>query len=374
MLRRLTILHRSIFVAISVVVAIVILIFVVYVLFRRRHHHLFVHTQEEECFFLNDHVHRMMSTNKKEFVAPLSQSCTYEPLAQKKRFIWCPVNTPDLLETFLNELQPPIGDVVIQFDVQSFPSEYPESIVQRILTHPYIRIAYIKNLEWDTVHPKVRFAPIGIDFHTIARGPRWGVPKTSVAQQIQTLQHIYKTFAIPNPQRECAIAITFPLERNHYTDTRTEERSARMQYQPALLTREACAIYLEKSSVSSFVRKPRKFIDRESAWERMCTCAFTLSPLGAGYDCHRTWEALLLGSIVIVPWSPISAHLQRMRLPVIVIRSLHEITPYNLLKWHSEYAPRVLVPQIRTLLSSEFWAEQFTFEQSRKIHGGRRVV
>ena len=35
-------------------------------------------------------------------------------------------------------------------------------------------------------------------------------------------------------------------------------------------------------------------------WELQSQYQFVLSPHGAGLDCHRTWEALLLGCIPIV--------------------------------------------------------------------------
>jgi len=46
------------------------------------------------------------------------------------------------------------------------------------------------------------------------------------------------------------------------------------------------------------------FTTRDVSWRMNAGCAFTLSPAGAGLDCHRTWEALLLGSIPVVLRSP----------------------------------------------------------------------
>ncbi len=51
---------------------------------------------------------------------------------------------------------------------------------------------------------------------------------------------------------------------------------------------------------------------------------FTLSPRGNGLDCHRTWEALLMGSIPIVITSSLDPLYKD--LPVLIINDWKEIT------------------------------------------------
>jgi hypothetical protein len=50
-----------------------------------------------------------------------------------------------------------------------------------------------------------------------------------------------------------------------------------------------------------------------------------------GLDCHRTWEALALGHIVLVPTSSLDP--LYTGLPVVPFRSWDEIAPANLEKW-----------------------------------------
>jgi len=52
---------------------------------------------------------------------------------------------------------------------------------------------------------------------------------------------------------------------------------------------------------------------------------FVLSPHGAGLDCHRTWEALLLGCIPIVKAAKLNDLFTD--LPVIVVNDWREISP-----------------------------------------------
>ncbi len=51
---------------------------------------------------------------------------------------------------------------------------------------------------------------------------------------------------------------------------------------------------------------------------------FVLSPWGNGLDCHRTWEALLVGCIPVVKTSTLDPLYED--LPVIIVQDWHEIT------------------------------------------------
>lgn len=76
---------------------------------------------------------------------------------------------------------------------------------------------------------------------------------------------------------------------------------------------------------------------------------FVASPNGLGIDCHRTWEALLVGTIPIVTKSPITALFDD--LPVLIIEDWNQITrefleekfveitskSYNLEKLYADY-------------------------------------
>jgi len=68
-------------------------------------------------------------------------------------------------------------------------------------------------------------------------------------------------------------------------------------------------------------------------WRKRGAYAFVLSPHGTGLDCHRTWEALALGHIVIVPSS--SLDLLYRDLPVVAVKDWSELTAEKLAKWIS---------------------------------------
>ena len=65
-------------------------------------------------------------------------------------------------------------------------------------------------------------------------------------------------------------------------------------------------------------------VPRGDTWKAMSLTAFTLSPRGGGLDCHRTWEALVLGSVPVVKSSPLDP--LYAGLPVLVVGDWTELT------------------------------------------------
>ncbi|MGE0009716.1 MAG: hypothetical protein AB7F19_04175 [Candidatus Babeliales bacterium] len=70
----------------------------------------------------------------------------------------------------------------------------------------------------------------------------------------------------------------------------------------------------------------------------LASSKFVLSPRGSGVDCHRTWEALLMGSYPIV----ISSFLDVLfeDLPVVIIQDWQQITPDFLKQKYQEFAQK----------------------------------
>jgi hypothetical protein len=66
---------------------------------------------------------------------------------------------------------------------------------------------------------------------------------------------------------------------------------------------------------------------------------FVLSPRGRGWDCHRTWEALYLGSIPIVKDS--SCRELFRDLPVLVVKDWTEITEEFLFQSYQDFQKKV---------------------------------
>ncbi len=84
--------------------------------------------------------------------------------------------------------------------------------------------------------------------------------------------------------------------------------------------------------------------------------AFVIVTYGRGLDGHRTWEALLLGCIVIVKKGPLDVHYRG--LPVVSIEEWEEITAENLARWLAEFGSSFDRSRVAQLLSMEHWSRQ----------------
>jgi len=74
----------------------------------------------------------------------------------------------------------------------------------------------------------------------------------------------------------------------------------------------------------------------EVLWRRHADHAFVISPRGSGWDCHRTWEAILLRSIPIVR----SSHVDPLYagFPVAIVDDWREVTPAAMAAWRERFS------------------------------------
>ena len=89
---------------------------------------------------------------------------------------------------------------------------------------------------------------------------------------------------------------------------------------------------------------------RSELWRQRGRYAFSASPHGLGLDCHRTWEGLVLGQIVLVPTSSIDPLFEGLR--VVPLSTWDAITEQNLERWRAELAE---LPHPAPQLTSEHW-------------------
>ncbi len=74
----------------------------------------------------------------------------------------------------------------------------------------------------------------------------------------------------------------------------------------------------------AFCYTDRSSLTLEQYLMQLIRSRFVLSPRGNGLDCHRTWEALLMGAIPIVKTSSLDPLFED--LPVLIINDWHDIT------------------------------------------------
>lgn len=161
--------------------------------------------------------------------------------------------------------------------------------VKTILNHNNVVRMYAQN-GWGH-HEKFTKIPIGLDYHTFIK---YRVPPV---KQEELLTRI-RDDSVPFHQRELLCFVNF----GGYWQDR---------------------ITAHKDIPKKLVYEMKTGTPREVIWKLQVRYAFVISPFGHGMDCHRTWEALVLGCIPIVRKSPISDIFED--LPVLMVNKWSDI-------------------------------------------------
>lgn len=163
---------------------------------------------------------------------------------------------------------------------------------------PYLDHEYWKVLNDDTLaywigmnvdrpnHPKMIQIPIGL------------APKNIVYSDFKAIIDVLDQ--IPKVK-------TYLLYLNHHDGTNPAERKP----------------IREIFQTKPFCYNPGR-LNFEAYFQNLASSKFVLSPPGSGFDCYKTWEALLVGCIPIVKRSPIVSLFDD--LPVVIIDDWNEVT------------------------------------------------
>jgi hypothetical protein len=178
---------------------------------------------------------------------------------------------------------------------------------------------------------KIVQIPIGLDYHTILRNPNnpWRQPDEGYlpAQQEEILIDIVKK-SIPFFERIPKIYINYNINNDRFN-----QRQLALDTIPNELT-----------------SKNTDFIPRTNTWQNMSNHTFVLCPTGMGLDCHRTWEALILGCIPIVCVKEFKTLFED--LPVLLVNDWSEVTQELLDKTIEDFKNRTFNENKLTL---EYW-------------------
>lgn len=199
------------------------------------------------------------------------------------------------------------------------------------IENPYILHCYIQNCVLK--HPKVSLLPIGLDYHTMSNYEmEWG-PRTNPVDQEKQMEEL-RLQSKPFWERK------IKCYSNFHFQTWTKFGSSRIQAMEEI---------------------PKDLIDYEpSKVQRIVThrnqieYAFVPSPHGNGLDCHRTWEALILGCIPIVKKSILDPLYEN--LPVLIVDQWSDINQSLLTKTVEEFKHKTFDLEKLTL---KYWVNQF---------------
>jgi len=253
------------------------------------------------------------------------------------------------LKSFVRQVLPHVTArfVLVTGDSDSCVPSEPGAEAQAILDAPNVLHWFTQNYDGSTDTGKMSPIPIGIDFHMLAEKPIWGESCASPVQQEQALQFIAQGLA-PVGERTRKVYVDFAWQRSWgLFNYRT--------YHPLQGTglRQSRRWLAKRLRANRAVHCQNGPIPRSEMWRRRGEFAFVLSPPGNGLDCHRTWEALALGHIVLVPSSSLNSLYSD--LPVVILNRWAELTPENLEYWLSLHASR---RGIAEKLTSAYWVNR----------------
>lgn len=208
---------------------------------------------------------------------------------------------------------------------------------RELLQDPKLLFWFTQNLDAGGKHPKLRVLPIGLDFHTISNGPKWGHEQATPAQQEAELERLRAEMP-KNGERLSKAHADF-----HFNKKKDQVWGDDRDSVQRVLADNAAVVF-----------QARK-LSRSELWREKTRYAFVVSPHGNGLDCHRTWESLVLGNIPIVKRSSIDPLYEG--LPVVMVDDWREITPENLRRWHTQHRDAFERPEVLERLTNRYWIE-----------------
>lgn len=223
--------------------------------------------------------------------------------------------------------------------------------VETALSHPGLIHWFMENYE----HPRhyidagrITPLPLGLNFHKLDpaspnQSRDMGLPAPPPVQQLDM-----KAIAARLPplrDRPLKLYCNFHLNM----DTFLRHPHARKRADARAAARDALR---DKPFV---LWEPRQ-APRHRVWARHGGISFEASPRGNSIDCHRTWEALILGSIPIVETSLMDPIYKG--LPVAIVKDWREVTEERLAMWKEEFLPWFDDPLPPQLYSSH-WIDRF---------------
>jgi len=254
------------------------------------------------------------------------------------------------LKSFVKQVLPVVraSFVLVTGDSDScVPSEVP-SEARAILDCPKVAHWFTQNYDGTRAQERISPLPIGIDFHMLSERPIWGENITSPLQQERTLNSVRNSLPLPG-HRLRRVYADFGWQRG--LGLRHYRRYHRLK---GAKLREIRQQIVRKLWKNEDIHWQTGLLSRTDMWRRRGEYAFVLSPHGMGLDCHRTWEALALGHIVLVPSSSLNA--LYAGLPVVPLESWSDVNSENLEKWLS--IAGLVSEAVPNQLKASYWVSQ----------------
>jgi hypothetical protein len=203
------------------------------------------------------------------------------------------------------------------------PSELDAKTVAALLNSPWLVSWHTQNYD-GFAHPKLSPIPLGLDLHT--RSSRRG------AHHLATMYQRCRNGRQPLDQRPLRVFCDF----NVSISSRDRQQA------------------IAEIWKSDHVDLLNKRLPQKAIWQRYAQYPFVLSARGNGIDCHRTWEILYLGSIVITKRSSLDQLYKD--LPVALVDDWNEVLEKpRLAIWLEQFAGLADRERINARLTPEHY-------------------
>jgi hypothetical protein len=222
-----------------------------------------------------------------------------------------------------------------------------ERNIKKLFNSPLLLRWYCQNYDSHKRNDKIHLIPLGIDYHTLSSNKKiyWGKNKSAKEQDLE-LQELAKEAPKFSEKKNLAFANYHFVNINRHNNDRKQATSA---------------IAKNARDIVFFTKKK---VDRTTLFKLTGVFKFNISPLGQGYDCHRTWETLILGGIPVIRKSPISPLFEG--LPVVELNNWNEWNKNKMnesIKKYEEYFAENQDQEWREKLTLDYWWNKIeTFE------------
>lgn len=213
---------------------------------------------------------------------------------------------PAFVQMVLPKLTKPFvlvtGDSILPAPSKLFKDDesFTEFMNNKLLVHWFAQNGHSE-------HPKFTGIPNGLDYHTLAvKTPEfqmsplgWG-PHMSPQEQ----ENMLKKIASESPdfaEKKTKVFVGFQGSQGHRNEARAQ--------------------LMKSPNVAVATRGTR-----EQFWKQTAATKYSASPAGYGWDCHRTWEALALGTVPIVERTGMSKLFTDHNLPVGIVDQWQEVS------------------------------------------------
>ena len=205
--------------------------------------------------------------------------------------------------------------------------------MKRICKSPSIIHWFCQNYDLPKAHDDISPIPIGIDYHTLSNSAnrpdfdelikriRWGPAMTPIEQEMELLSIANSSPSFDERMNKSYSFFQFNINLETVERHGTQDRIK--------------AINVVRTNPSTNIAAPKKIL-RKPTWENCTKYKFIVSPHGYGLDCHRTYEAMFLGSMPIVKTSSLDLMYQHM--PICIVDNWDELKGMNKLLQKAEVA------------------------------------